>query len=152
MSPFVHREEPELLVSRAVSSDIHQYRGVDVSITADSKLGIDSPEFGARISRLGDVNTQAQKLTIDGMMATEVTTTVFQRKNLSNLDEHAPQQSTLEMEKSLLRKTDNSFSIISHQDPTPAHNLKNMSSTYFQGKMRLVSPVTLSENGDNILP
>lgn len=92
-----------------------------MSVTANSKLAIESPEFGPRgglsSSNLDKVNIQAQNFSIENIMASEVTKTVFQRKNLSNLDEHAPDQFLSvgldsKDEKSNLAKTNNSFSNI----------------------------------------
>ena len=80
-SPFVQREEVELVVSRPVSSELNQRKGVDVSVTADSKMGVqvDSPDFGARVKDVEEANLNIQHLSIDNIVAAEMTKTVFQR-------------------------------------------------------------------------
>ena len=50
----MQREEVELVVSRPVSSELNQKKGIDVSVTADSNIGaqVDSPDFGARVKEV----------------------------------------------------------------------------------------------------
>ena len=75
----MQREEVELVVSRPVSSELNQRKGVDVSVTADSKMGVqvDSPDFGARVKDVEEANLNIQHLSIDNIVAAEMTKTVF---------------------------------------------------------------------------